>query len=76
MTAGMPFGLARTVVLIISINTDLTMSLGVIVMFLHIVNSGIFGDFIAIYTIVKAMIVLIVYPIKAMKGLMCSSTLK
>lgn len=52
MTAGMPFGLLHFFVVIIPLNMDLTMSLGVV--FFQFVMCGIFGGFIAVGAIIKA----------------------
>ena len=52
MTAGMPFGLAHFFVVIIPVNMDLTMSLGAV--FFQLVVCGLFGGFIAVWTIMKS----------------------
>lgn len=66
MTAGMPFGLAHFFVVIIPVNMDLTMSLGAV--FFQFVICGIFGGFIALWTVIKAICFLVFYPLKEMIG--------
>lgn len=64
MTAGMPFGLMHFFAVIIPVNMDLTMSIGVI--FFHLVMCGIFGGFIAVWTVIKAICFFILCPVKMM----------
>lgn len=66
MTAGMPFGLAHFFVVIIPVNMDLTMSLGVV--FFQFVACGFFGGFIATWAVIKAFCFLVLYPLKGVTG--------
>ena len=61
MTAGMPFGIAHFFVVIIPVKMDLTMSLGVL--FFDLVICGIFGGFIAVWVIIRAIYYIILSPI-------------
>ena len=63
MTAGMLFGLLHFFVVIIPVNMDLTMSLGVV--FLQFVMCGLFGGFFALSTVIKS-IYMIIRPIKCL----------
>ena len=67
MTAGMPFGLLHFFVVIIPVNMDLTMSLGVV--FFQFVVCGIFGGVIAVWTIIKAMYYICIKPLLVMNEL-------
>ena len=63
MTAGMPFGLLHFFVVIIPVNMDLTMSLGVV--FFQFVVCGMLGGFIAMGTILKAIYYFSIRPLIA-----------
>ena len=63
----MPFGLLHFFVVIIPVNMDLTMSLGVV--FFQFVVCGIFGGVIAVWTIIKAMYYICIKPLLVMNEL-------
>ena len=57
----MTFGMIHFFVVIIPVNMDLTISLGVV--FFQFVVCGIFGGFIAVWTAIKAMYFFMLNPI-------------
>lgn len=61
MCVGAPFGIVHLAVFVIPVNMDITSSLGVL--FAYIVISGLLGGFIAVWTAIKAIYFLVVYPI-------------
>ena len=61
MCVGAPFGIVHLAVFVIPVNMDITGSLGVL--FAHLVISGLFGGFIALWTMIKAFYYLIIYPL-------------
>ena len=66
MIAGMPFGLVHFFIGIIPVNMDVTMSLGIIA--IQFIMCGIFGGFIAVWTVIKAVYYFISCPIKGLAG--------